>query len=492
MGLGEEIELKLRQIAAAGPIDVREGGRRLAPLSALSWEVRGQNNSPLIHLWSGQHNLTRRVLAIAESSAGRLVLNVQRFGRAKPDRLEFVRREFELSPRELGRDEFRSRLAHLLAQQFPDETLESLTIAPDLEHSLSGNYARGTLRRGRSRWAVFGVPESESAGPEEDALTFALLWFDHMRHSNRRGVVAGLRLILPRGGVTRVAHLVGGLDPRLVLELYECDATRETFERADARTAGNLTSWLVPHRDVESLLAQARPSIDEILAYSPAAITLHASPETHEVILRFCGLTFARWEDGRIFFGVADPREELTPATRPAFDRLLHELELHRDSRVSDRRHALYRAQPERWLESLVRADIAQVDASLNPRFIYSQVFASVGGNHSVIDLLCVTRGGRLAVLELKAGEHIHLPLQAADYWLRVRRHQLQGDFARYGYFAGVELQPVPPLVYLVAPALRFHPSTDVLLSFLSPEIEVRRIGLAEHWRRGLSVVLRQ
>jgi hypothetical protein len=30
-------------------------------------------------------------------------------------------------------------------------------------------------------------------------------------------------------------------------------------------------------------------------------------------------------------------------------------------------------------------------------------------------------RDGRLAVLELKAGEDIHLILQAVDYWLRVR-----------------------------------------------------------------------
>jgi len=55
-----------------------------------------------------------------------------------------------------------------------------------------------------------------------------------------------------------------------------------------------------------------------------------------------------------------------------------------------------------------------------------------------------------------------------------------------------VELQPVPPLVYLVPPALRFHPSTGELLKFLSPELEVVRVGLAESWRGGLRVVLRQ
>ena len=51
----------------------------------------------------------------------------------------------------------------------------------------------------------------------------------------------------------------------------------------------------------------------------------------------------------------------------------------------------------------------------------------------------------------------MQLPLQAVDYWLRVRRHQREGDFQRYGYFAGIELDPQPPLVWLVAPGLRFH-----------------------------------
>jgi hypothetical protein len=46
--------------------------------------------------------------------------------------------------------------------------------------------------------------------------------------------------------------------------------------------------------------------------------------------------------------------------------------------------------------------------------------------------------------------------------------------------------------VYLVGPALRFHPSTDSLLRYLNPEIEVIRIGLSESWRRGLRVMMRQ
>ena len=82
--------------------------------------------------------------------------------------------------------------------------------------------------------------------------------------------------------------------------------------------------------------------------------------------------------------------------------------------------------------------------------------------------------------------------LQAARYWLRVQRHLQQGDFPRFGYFGEVTLQPKPALIYLVAPAMRFHPATEILLHYLNPQIEVVRVGLAESWRRGLTVVLRQ
>jgi hypothetical protein len=139
-----------------------------------------------------------------------------------------------------------------------------------------------------------------------------------------------------------------------------------------------------------------------------------------------------------------------------------------------------------------VRNDVTRVDSVLDSRFVYSQVFAGSGTEHGIIDVLTITRTGRLAILELKASEHIHLPMQAADYWLRVRRHLELGEFRSYGYFPGVEIQEKPPLVYLVAPALRFHPVTGVLLDAVSREIEVVRVGLTESWRRGIRVVMRQ
>jgi hypothetical protein len=490
--LGAELASCLRALAAAGPVEVREGASRLALLPEFSWEVRGNAGSPLLHLWSGQIQLTLRVVAIAESSADRLTLSVQHFGRSRPDRLEFIRRDFERSPRELRREEFSARLKRVLAQALPDEEVESLSVAADLEHSLSGNYARGIQRRGSSRWAVLAVPEGESPATAGNALTFGLLWLNRVRQTNRRGQVEGLRLILPAGESAAAANRAAALDPRLRIELYEHNAESETLEKMESGRSENLRTWLVPAREAESFLALAMPALEPIAARAPAAVTAHAAAETREVWLRFRGLPFARWEAGRVFFGLDGAREELTATTRATLEKLLQDLELYRAPLASNTRHPLYRAHAERWLETNICADVTRVDAALDPSFVYAQVFAATASDRGVLDLLGVTRAGRLAILELKAGEHIHLPLQAADYWLRVRHHQLRGDFARYGYFRGIVLQAAPPLVYLVAPALRFHPSTDALLRFLSPEIEVIRVGLAENWRRGLRVVMRQ
>ena len=492
MDLSAELQACLKEFTAVGAIEIRENGGRVAPFSGLSWEVRGASEKPLLHLWSENHNLTRRVLAITDHSDQRLALAVERFGRAKPDRLEFIRLEFERAQRDLSREAFCDSLGHVLAEQFPDESVESLTASPDLEHSISGNYVRGLLRRGSSHFAVLAVPDGESADSIEGSLTFALLWLDRTRQSNRRGNVAALRLILPKGTARHVAHRAAALTPDVSLEIYERDPVREAFERIDPRRAGNQDTWLVPHRESQALLDRSRSALDPIVSLSARAITVHPVAQSREVLLRFRGLAFARWDDGRVFFGCPDPREELKPATMPALKNLLQQLENYRHPLATETRHALHRAQPERWLESLVREDVTRIDAALDPRFVYSQVFAQAGGEHGILDLLTVTRSGRLAILELKASEHIHLPLQAAGYWLRIRRHLEQHDFARYGYFPGMELQAAPPLVYLVAPALRFHPSTDTLLRFLPPDLEATRVGLAESWRRGLRVVMRQ
>jgi hypothetical protein len=109
-----------------------------------------------------------------------------------------------------------------------------------------------------------------------------------------------------------------------------------------------------------------------------------------------------------------------------------------------------------------------------------------------MIDVLTATHEGRLAVVELKADEDIHLPLQGLDYWARVEWHNARGEFPRFGYFGGTELSAEKPLLFLVAPALHVHPATDTLLRYFSPEIEWEFVGIDERWREGVKVVFRK
>jgi hypothetical protein len=154
--------------------------------------------------------------------------------------------------------------------------------------------------------------------------------------------------------------------------------------------------------------------------------------------------------------------------------------------------HALWRMHPERWLESLVVGNIAALDSRLRSEFVYSQVPAFAAADRAMIDILAETRDARLAVIELKADEDIHLPLQGVDYWSRVAWHQSRGEFAQFGYFPGREIPARKPLLMLVAPALHVHPTTDTILRYLSPEIEWEVLGIDEHWREDIKVVFRK
>ncbi len=488
----DKLERTLEALGASGAVEVREDGEWLAELSGMRYEVRREGKHPLIHLWSEERNLVRRIVRVAEESPQHIVLEVQRFGRSKPGRLEFVSAEAPRPAGRLAREKFRARFRQILAQQFPDEQVESLTTSADLEHSFSGSYARGVLARGQRAWSVMGVSAAEDPATLDAILSYGLLWLDWTRgHADRR-VVEGLRLFLPEGASANTAHRLQVIAPSAKVELYELQESTWRVRRIDPLDVGNVATRLTPRREVEETLAAARPAIEKIRALAPEAIDAVVPPGTRDVALRFRGLEFARWQNGRILCGLADERRELGHSNWGALEKLVRQLETHRHPSASDTNHPLYRAQAERWLETLALADPARLDARLDPLHVYPQVPAFAAGDRGVIDLLGVTHDGRLVVMELKVTEDIPLVLQAADYWLRVHWHHRQGDFPRYGYFPGIELQPRPPLLCLVAPGLRFHPATDILLRYLSSAVEVTRIGLNENWRRGLRVVFRQ
>lgn len=492
MELAQSLQLALARMLAAGRVEVRENGAWLAALEGFDYEVRQQDEAALLHLWSQQRNQVRRVTRIVREDPERLALEVARLGRARPARLEFLAAKRRPAAGRITREQFRVRFQEMLAQQFPDENIVSLTAASDLEHSLSGSYLRGLLRGASGTWAVLAAAPGENIAIYDGLLTFGLIWLDLARHSPRAGTMLGLRLFFPEGTGRATAHRLAALSASTSVELYEYNYQSGRARIIDPFDVGNVDSWLAQRREAEEILAAASSFFDRVRRHTHEAIQAHVVPGTGHLELRYRGLPFARWQPDAIFFGIGDPRQLLSTSRQPEFEKLLKQLEIHRSGMADNTTHALYRAQPERWLESMVAADPTRVDARFDPRFVYSQVPALSIGDRGVMDLVGVTRDGRLVVLELKAQEDIQMTLQAVDYWLRVRWHHERQDFSRYGYFPGVTLDPRPPRLLLIAPSLRFHPATDIVLRYLNPQIEIERVGVSEQWRRGIKVVLRQ
>jgi hypothetical protein len=220
-----------------------------------------------------------------------------------------------------------------------------------------------------------------------------------------------------------------------------------------------------------------------------------------EIAFRCHGLEFAKARltheprsfrsTTEIVFGLGAEERTLDEANLPDFTRLINSIGEVRHAE-GPRDHTLWRMHSERWLESLVVKNIGAVDERLWQEHLYSQVPAFSAADRAMIDVLTVSRSGRLAVVELKADEDIHLPLQGLDYWSRVTWHHAREEFQKFGYFPGCELSAEKPLLFLVAPALHIHPTTDTLLRYLSPEVQWTVVAIDERWREGVNVVFRK
>ncbi len=138
----------------------------------------------------------------------------------------------------------------------------------------------------------------------------------------------------------------------------------------------------------------------------------------------------------------------------------------------------------EEALETIVMRSPRVIDPELLPERIYRQIPIPRGRYREYSDLLAVRRDGRLVVMEVKVSEDETFPLQALDYWVRVEILRRQGYFD--GLFGDLELADSPAMVYLIAPALRFHSNFRMISSFIDSSVPLFRIGINSDWRRGL------
>jgi hypothetical protein len=579
---------------------VLEDGKVVFALADAKYELSTAHDRCTLHLWSEERNLVRRVVSATERG-GALRLATLRFGQSQTKLLELVadRERRTATTRETARERYVKLLERVLAREFPAWKPEGFRTAMDLEKSFGPAYARGVLVKGTQAWAVIGVNEQESPAMIDGVLTLGILWLQACREQSAgKRLFQGLKVIVPQGlaalTLARMAWLNGDAAQ---WELWELQQSTEELIARDVSDTGNLRTRLVHHPDEDAADERFAAAITQVLELVPATERHRVERRLRssaEMVFLCHGLEFARAcigfapnsfvQQTEVSVGVGSAETPLLQDHRAEMAERVAELFSRRravdGSRLFARQgtgplrrigaaatapaHArmrargtvgavsndpLYRAAPERWLESMLRHDLSpltrnlapalktaketvsvyaevadpdtmgnradplpheeqeayapesRVIPRLDPKHVYAQVPAIAGASdRGTLDLLGVTADGRLAVIELKAEDDLHFALQGLDYWIRVRQHHLQtpdpatglGEFQRHGYFRGVELSPLPPRLYLVAPALHIHPAAEAVLRHLSPRVEWQLLALDERWRSQVRVVWRK
>jgi hypothetical protein len=481
---------------------VVEAGEIIFDLDSARFSISADRGRCLLHMWSAERNIVRE-LVDADLKKDALRLSVRKFAQSRPHLLQICRERDRRTPtaRKTARSHYSKLLARVLEREFPEWTVAKLSTSMDLERSFSPIYTRGLLRKGRSAFAILGLNQQETQASVDAALTFGLLWLEDCRQREAgRSTVEGLRIYAPPQKAATLRLRMAYLNQAAGrFQLYELEEADGSLKEQELSALNDLESHL--QRPAEAQRAQAlfAEAIAKVKAVAAAAEIVVTSAT--EISFRLKGLEFARaclsaqpgsFDTGQeIVFGAAGLEAVLTPENEASFHGFVRRVA---DSRQADadKRDPLWRMYPERWLESLVVKNVPAVGSHLDSSHVYSQVPTFSASDRSLLDVLTCTHDGRLAVLELKADEDIHLPVQGLDYWARVLWHHSRGEFQKYGYFSRTELSPQPPLLFLIAPALRVHPAVDTVLRYFSPEIHWTLVGIDERWREGIRVVFRK
>ncbi len=456
-----------------------EPGEDPFPLTAGTYSLDQTPRGLSLSCWTPDRTWTRRILRAGPGRDGRLLLTTERFGKREGTATlaDLAQRKDVL--RDGRRWKFREQFRRFLSRQFSGWRIAEISTGADLEHSLSPAYSRALLTRGTASYAAIGAP-LDSQDPQ-GVLTFGLIWLDYLRRRAPDRYIEGLAIFVPntaaRVTCDRVRHLRGA---RFQVFAHAEEGDDYPLDLADY---GNFSTKVEPRLSSVPVPAWLRPVLD---VTGVAAIELAAGGAS----LRLRGLEFVRVAPGgEVTFGI----DRMRPGSLMHAPEILSLARGLAELRSSDAgsQDPLYRRFPEAWLESMLRPAIDQIDANLFGSPVYGQVPAFAGGDRGLIDLLASDRDGRLAVIEVKASADIHLPLQALDYWMRVKWHLERDEFTQSGYFPGLPLRKDTPKLYLVATAMEFHPANETVLRYFASGIQVQRVGLSLEWRQRLRVVCR-
>jgi hypothetical protein len=484
-----ELELFL----LGGPFRLYEDARQAADVSAACSSADVSYGKLILSCWGENWSRSWRVISV-EVKPDRVRLRCTRqMGRAKAV-LELCRAEKE-TDLSTTRDEFASRLASMIESNLQGLRVESAVASRDDRNHFSGVHTRLILKDRNRIIAAVGAGGREPQSHIDSLLGAGIVWLEGLR---RKGsLISRLMLFAPRGRSSTLSTRLTALQlPDTLVSLYEVEESSGEVEAVAAFDQGDLSDRLRRARALwpgrVRLKPEAAAVVEQICNLAPDSIAINRSGGF--ISLSIHGLEFARVSVGssRAEFGLEVPRRRLNAQNWCEMEKLVAQIDSQRAVDAADRAAFAYRAQSERWLESVVRRDVAALDPALDPDYVYSQVPAYRGEQRSFIDLLAITRTGRLVVIELKVAEDAEFPFQGLDYWLRVEWHRLRRDFRSRDYFKGRPIADLPPLLYLVAPVFRFHASTGLIAGAISERVPVYRIGINENWRAGVRVLMRE
>ncbi|HZM85825.1 MAG TPA: hypothetical protein VFF31_04625 [Blastocatellia bacterium] len=487
-----QIKYEIELFLLAGDFDVFEDDRLLARVNAVYALAEFSFGKLIVSCWGDGWARSWRVIS-CEILADRLTIEcAKQMGVRRC--VVTLSRGAGLRQRLHARKEFSRTLAAMIEANLPRLRVERAVAARNDRRHLSGMHVRLVIRDRGKRWAGVGVSEVELQTNIDTALAAGLVWLDEL--SRRSGSVEGLMIFAPR--CDTIAIRLTALSDATRFELFRIDEAKGAIESARPFDQGDLNDSF---RKAAKRAHWPRPGmlppdcamlVDSVRRLAPDDIEVHHRGPWVSLSIR--GLEIARvWiARRRVEFGIGDTRVKLNNRNGQELEQLIGDAISLRRSQSELRNEMLFRFQPERWLESIISREVAVLDSTLDPAYVYSQVPTYRGDARTFIDLLGVTREGRLVVMELKVNEQTEFPFQALDYWLRVEWHRSRGDFHRRGYFDGLRLIDAPPLLYLVAPLFRFHETTKLIAGSINQRVPVYRIGVNEDWRSGVRVLLRE
>jgi hypothetical protein len=488
-----QVKYELERFFIGGAFDLCEEERFVATLEPECCVVEISYGKLVISCWNEEWSRSWRVVScqmLGESlrlyctkQMGRVgcVLTLRR-GQAKDEVAQ-------------SRAGFFNKITSLIEANLAGFQVEQAILARDDRRYFSGIYTRLIIKEGGNTIAGVAVSEGEAQDSIDASLGQVLIWLEELRSRGR--TVNRLALFVPSGKASTIAcRLTWVQVDGAKISLYEVDEAQKEIKPVAAFAQADLSD------NLKRASRRAQWSKPDALSYETVGVIDRAkqlAPEALEtcqrggwIYLSIRGLTFARvsLNKASVEFGIHRPRKRLTDSNRSEFEELILFINTRRKAFAENRGEEVFRSQAERWLEAIVRKDVAVIDPTFDSRFVYSQVPAYRGQQRAFIDVLTTTRRGRLVIIELKVSEDPEFPFQGLDYWIRIDWHRRRGDFERRGYFQGVTLRDETPLIYLVAPLFRFHATTKGIASKISGQAPVYRVGINDDWRSQLRVLV--